>query len=159
MDPSSSPAPDLRRRTRSIPSVRKWRVSDGANLWIAPGHVGGTRAVSVSSDNATVYSGGTDARVKFWRAADGVLLNTLVGHTDAVTSLALSPNGQTLASGSYDQTIRLWNASTGAPGITIGGSASAIQSIAWSPNGQSIAAAEDQYGNNVQLFRLRMGRC
>jgi len=137
--------------------VRLWRVSDGTQLWSAPGHAGGSTSVAISADGQTVFSGGRDDKVRWWRASDGLPLLVLSGHTNTITCLALSPDGQTLASAGFDQTIRLWRTSDGSAIRTITGSPSAIQSIAFSPSGLAIAAAEDAFGQNVQLFEVATG--
>jgi WD40 repeat protein len=139
------------------PSVCLWRVSDGARLWIAPGHVDGTTCVAMSADAKTVYSGGYDFDVRWWRASDGSLDKVLAGHTDTVTSLAVSPDGLLLASASADKTIKVWRTSNGAYVRTISGSPAPILSIAFSPDGATIAALEDSFGQNVQLFDVASG--
>src|SRR5436305_9743311 len=48
------------------PSVRIWRVTDGAHLALYSGHSDGVTALDWSADGRTVVSGSQDGTVRLW---------------------------------------------------------------------------------------------
>jgi WD40 repeat protein len=96
--------------------VHAWHTSpppSGADAtsrvaWCAPeAHASCVRALALSRDATTLFSGAFDAVVRAWRASDGAPLRTLAAHAWQVRALALSPAGGTLYSAAADDTIRV----------------------------------------------------
>jgi WD40 repeat protein len=91
--------------------LRAWALSGAAlrALWAAPdAHASCVKALALSPDGRTLYSGGFDALVRAWDAADGTPTATLAAHAWQVRALALSPAGATLYSAAADDTVRAW---------------------------------------------------
>lgn len=97
-------------------------------LMLSPEHAkyaGSGRIRSLwTSEDGTVWSGGTDGVIRQWKFGAAppqgggggggfALVRTLGGHLGAVTGLTLTKNG-VLWSGGMDGTVRLWNVDTGA---------------------------------------------
>jgi WD40 repeat protein len=72
------------------------------------------RAVTYSSDETVILSGGNDALVKLWDVSTGNLFRTFTGHTANVGSACYNPDESQIYSGSYqDNTLRIWTTETG----------------------------------------------
>ncbi len=138
-------------------TIKIWTTADGALVRTLAGHTDGTSDVSWSPLGTYLVSGGRDAALKVWDPPTGNLLLTLPIGT-VPSRVAFSPDGSTLAACSENGTVKLYE-----PGAW-----SLIRSIAivdnagvfamdWSPDGQTIAVALDQYGNNIQTYRVADG--
>ncbi len=77
------------------------------------GHAGHVRAVAVSPDGRTLFTGSADGSVKQWEADRAELVRMMDGHTHHVLCVAISPDSRLVYSGSDDKSIKLWNADSG----------------------------------------------
>ncbi|MGB0385736.1 MAG: protein kinase domain-containing protein [Ardenticatenaceae bacterium] len=129
--------------SRSDPTVRLWRVSDGMLLASFEGHEDETTVnrVTFSPDGERLASASDDGSVRLWNVSAGTLLHTLWGHTGGVTTVAFSPDGQSLVSGSYDNTVRVWQATDGSLLYALTGHTDWVRDVAFSPNGQLVASS------------------
>jgi hypothetical protein len=66
------------------------------------------QVVLFSQDGDTLFTGGTDHRVREWDASDGALLAEHDGHSEPVCRLALSPDGQRLHSSGLRESPLTW---------------------------------------------------
>ncbi|MEL6351416.1 MAG: serine/threonine-protein kinase [Cyanobacteria bacterium J06627_28] len=105
----------------ALPAGGKGRVKTSPlQLWkrvhrLAPS-IGLTQRLAMSSDGATMASGGADGAVRLWHWPTGQLVHTFArrrlmgdGHTAEITALAFHPDGRALYSASADGTIKEWD--------------------------------------------------
>jgi WD40 repeat protein len=85
----------------------------GPLIRILQGHAKPVRAIILSQDSRTLFSGSGDKTIKVWDLNSGECLRTLEGHSDCVNAVALSKDGCILVSGSRDNTIKIWDLNSG----------------------------------------------
>jgi WD40 repeat protein len=145
--------------------IRLWRVADGQQLLVCPGHTVWVTSVAFSSDGTMLASSGIDATIKLWDVQTGQCLKTLQGHTNLVWSVAFSADDCILASGSADGTIKLWDPETGQCLNTLSGHALWIYSIAYIPIASTVGNASGQtlasgsFDGTVKLWDTATGQC
>ena len=143
-------------------TVKIWRVSDGVLLrtFIIPG---GTRAIALSSDNATICAGGADPFpiIRCWHVADGAQLWSVVVPgalgADLVTKLSFSPDGARLAA-AVGSKLPIFNASNGAlitdfsgpPNYFAGG-------LSYSPDGTVLAVNANSGSSRLAFVNAATG--
>eukprot|EP00116_Pleurobrachia_bachei_P004828 sb/3465090/ len=66
-------------------------------------------AITASTDNILLASGGEDKKVIVWDAVTMTPIKTFHKHRDVITSLVFRTNSHLLFSGARDRTINLWN--------------------------------------------------
>eukprot|EP00043_Microstomoeca_roanoka_P004548 m.50392 g.50392 ORF g.50392 m.50392 type:complete len:1611 (+) comp12543_c1_seq1:178-5010(+) len=66
------------------------------------------RALAISPDGRTFFTGSADKLVRAWSTADKTCLSEGRGHSGTVFTLAVTSSGQKIVSGSRDTTIRVW---------------------------------------------------
>lgn len=145
--------------------IRLWRVADGQQLLVCPGHTVWVISVAFSSDGTMLASSGIDALIKLWDVQTGQCLNTLQGHTNLVWSVAFNADDRILASGSADGTIKLWDTKTGKCLNTLVGHEQWIYSIAYVPissdthraSGQILASGS--VDSTIKLWDTETGQC
>ena len=93
----------------------------GARTAVLPGHTGGVRSLSFSSDGALLVSGSEDETVKLWDTQTGGVVKTFDGRAGSVLSVSISPDCKTIASGVCDGTIHIWDLQTGERLRIVGG--------------------------------------
>ncbi len=77
----------------------------------ADAHV--TRALAITSDGATLLSGGDDRVVRGWRTKDGAKVREWSGHAGCIFSLAVHPEGSAVVSGDLFGKVKHWDLATG----------------------------------------------
>jgi hypothetical protein len=103
------------------------------------GHSSNVRALAVSPDGRTLYSGSDDKSIKVWGLPGGECVKTLTGHSDWVGALAVSPDGRTLCSGSSDRSIKVWGLPGGECVKTLTGHSSGyVRALAVSLDGRTL---------------------
>ena len=118
------------------------RLAD-TSLFAMYGHTGVVRAVALSPDGKTVFSGSDDMTARAWDARTGVPLREFAGHTGKVTSIAVSPDGHQLLTGSADKTARIWDLETGRIMRELKGHTAGITSVAFVNQNQVVTASDD----------------
>nr|WP_240807245.1 protein kinase [Polyangium spumosum] len=111
-------------------------------------------SIAVSSDGASVITGGADGSVRLWSTSKGAL-RTFPGHTKEVTALAFLPNGAAFVSGSKDRAVRHADLSNGATRL-LGQYGGEIKTLAVSPDGSRVAAVGQD--KNVVLWDIANGQ-
>jgi WD40 repeat protein len=93
-------------------SLEMWDLKTGRSTLADDGHTGMIRGFDLSSDGATIATGGTDGTVRLWDAKTGKERHRLLGVGRLVV---FSPDGRTLVSGSGtdDGTMILWDVAKG----------------------------------------------
>jgi WD40 repeat protein len=150
-----------------------WLVSAGADrvlrLWDARsltpiGETSGQGLDEITSlaavdDDATMVSGGVDAKLTMWRLSSRGLsrLGALPTQAEGITALAASPDGHRLVSGAANGMLRLWDAGNWRNGdralvgeFTHPRYYAAVSAIAFAPAGDTFAAATT--ANNLDLW-------
>ncbi|MEV1294842.1 P-loop NTPase fold protein, partial [Pseudonocardia sp. NPDC049635] len=80
------------------------------------GHHGAVLAVAVTSDDAQVITGGSDATVRVWDLATRTPVGEpLTGHHGAVLAVAVTSDDAQVITGGYDGTVRVWDLATRTP--------------------------------------------
>jgi WD40 repeat protein len=136
-------------------TVRIWRVADGRQMAVLPGHGGTVWTLAWSPDGRWLASAGEDKLIRIWRTADFTLARTLAGHERNIWSVRFSPDSRMLASGSFDHSIRLWDVATGRMIRRLAGHDQAVVSVAFSPDGRLLASGGDDA--TVRLWRVADG--
>jgi WD40 repeat protein len=97
-------------------NVLGWSIKGEAPqpVWaIRPAHRGWVRAVVMSRDGQSFFTGGNDNLVKMWSTADGKPIREFSGHKGYVFSVAVHPDGKTLVSGDLFGVIKQWDIASG----------------------------------------------
>jgi sugar lactone lactonase YvrE len=135
------------------PTVRLWRVADGALMRTLEGHTGWVRNVAFSPDGETLASASDDNTVRLWQVSDGTTLR-IFDETGA-RAVAFSPDGALLATGGYDRMIRLWRVSDGSLIREMAGHGDWVRALAFSPDGERLASGA--FDATVRLWRVADG--
>jgi len=88
-----------------------WDVATGLQFMTFEGHTSVIKALALSANGQTLFTGSSDHTASAWDVATGRQLRIFEGHTGGISVLALS--GRSLFTGSEDGTVRVWNAQTG----------------------------------------------
>jgi WD40 repeat protein len=78
-----------------------------------PGHAGPIRAMALSPDNASYYTGSDDKTVKQFAIAGAKETRALTGPAAGIASVATHPQNAFIAAGTQDSRIFLWNNADG----------------------------------------------
>jgi WD40 repeat protein len=150
------PAGDLVATGNSHDSVHLWNPRTRRKITTLA-HPGTVFAVALSSDGATLASGGGN-NVLVWDTRTGQCRHALTDHTGTIHGLAFSPDGQILASASYDRTVRVWDVRTGHAIATLKGHTSSVMAVAFHPGGTILASggasASVDYPDHDRTVRL-----
>lgn len=109
------------------------------------GRTGPVRAVALSPDGRTAFTGNDDATVIAWDITDPGdprALAVLDGHANSVWAMAVSPDGATLVTAGADQTAILWDVSDPSHPerlSSLNGHSGTVRAAAFSPDGRSVA--------------------
>ncbi|HTM49205.1 MAG TPA: WD40 repeat domain-containing protein [Bryobacteraceae bacterium] len=90
-------------------TVRVWDAN-GKQLFAAPAGLGGTSAMAISPDGATLVAGSWDTNVRAWSTRNGELRRLIEDLPVSMFAIAFSPDGKYLAAAGVDSTIYLWDA-------------------------------------------------
>lgn len=117
--------------------VRIHEVPSGKVLATLKDHTSFVGAVVASADGSTLWSAGSDRKVRQWDAATGKLVR-IVASVGAIRSMALSPDGTLLAAASDDRRVYVLPlAKPGDPAV-LEGHAKAVSAVAWAPDGRTL---------------------
>jgi cytochrome c len=104
------------------------------------GHGGPVRALAVSADGETAFSGGLDTSVIRWSIGNETAEQVLRFHAGGVTSLAALPDGWAL-SGGEDGKIALWKPGETKPATVLDGHTGPVSALAIAEGIGGIASA------------------
>ena len=93
-------------------AVNLWDVSGPHPRWIEMNQVSRIRAVAISTDSRSLFTGGADGLVDRWQLGDDGMVTRskrVKLARCAVLTLAISADGRRLVTGGQDGAIRLWN--------------------------------------------------
>lgn len=96
----------------SAAGTRVWDLESNDYRHLLTGHSSFVKALALSPDGRTLFSGSHDHTIRLWDTQSGQCLRVMEGHTNSVDALAFSPDGQTLYCQSVDN-VRAWNPQTG----------------------------------------------
>ena len=138
-------------------SIKIWDFSSKKLIASLVGHKGYRSALSFSSDNKLLVSGGSDKEIKIWDIQHEKEILTIKGQSEIIQCLAFIPFEQKIvSSGERDGSIRLWDVQTGQLNKTYYTNryrSGKILSFAFSPDGSMLAFA----GNGLQLIDFKSG--
>jgi WD40 repeat protein len=138
LDLAPPEAADLDHAARA--NLAAWYAQLDNRPRLALRHEGAARAVAISPDGRTLFTGGEDGAVRRWDATTGAPVGELFSHPQSVLTIALTPDGTRLAAGCRDGSIHLWDVTTERPCATFDPCADAVLSVAFSPDGRTLAA-------------------
>jgi WD40 repeat protein len=142
------------------PTVKLWRLSDGAVVRTIAACSNGVMALAFSPDGSVVASGGdcTEQIIQLWNADTGGLVRTLAGHTNGVTALAFSPHGDLLASGGrrFDHKVKIWAVTDGSLVCSFTGHSNNIEAVAFAPDGNAVASGSSGT-NPLRVWQISDG--
>jgi WD40 repeat protein len=123
--------------------VTRWDAASGAATQLAA-HDSWIRALAVSTDGQTLFSGGYDGRIIWWPAAaeKPTPAHTIDAHQGWVRAIVLSPNGQQLASCGNDNLVKVWSTADGALVAELAGHASHVYNVAFHSDGNSLVSCD-----------------
>lgn len=96
------------------PSVRLWRVGDGARLDHLPAHDDELEDLALSADGRTLVTAGEDETVRVWDATTGELRRTIATTGRTPYAVAASPDGRRVYVGLDTPVVRVHDAGSGA---------------------------------------------
>jgi RNA polymerase sigma factor (sigma-70 family) len=131
--------------------VRMWNLATGKELHQLPGHTGGVRALTFSTDGTLLATTCSDG-IRLWQTTTGKELNRLEGGRGG-GPLVFSPDGKVLAAGS-EGTVHRWDVGTGRELGAHGGHPGDVLSVAWSHDGQALLTA----GDTIRVWDPRTGK-
>jgi WD40 repeat protein len=118
-------------------TVRVWDAN-GKQLFAAPAGLGGTSAMAISPDGATLVAGSWDANVRAWSTRNGELLRLIEELPVSMFAIAFSPDGKYLAAAGVDSTIYLWDAKSLRLSRKLTGQPEMIGSLAFSADSRRL---------------------
>ena len=124
--------------TGSEETVRVWEVS-GKERFAAPAGLGGTSAMAISPDGATIVAASFDTNVRAWSTRNGELLRLIEELPVSMFAISFSPDGKYLATAGVDRTVYLWNAKSWKLERKLAGQPEMIESMDFSPDGRMLA--------------------
>lgn len=142
-------------------TLRQWSLADIATgtadfthhtSTILTSHTGSVWAVTISPDNKTIASAGSDNSIRLWQ--DNELKHILRGHHDWVRSVSFGLNGHVVASASDDGTIRFWQLSGGQPLHSLSGHRGIIWQASFDITGKHVASAGAD--GHVRIWNLQL---
>jgi WD40 repeat protein len=120
-------------------NLAAWYQEVGLRPRLCLAHGAPVRAVALSPDGRTLFTGGDGGEVRRWDAATGNQLGEPLAHPAGVVGLVLNPDGTRLATACADGNVRLWDAATGRPCGQIGPCPGGVRALAFSPDGRTVA--------------------
>jgi cytochrome c len=128
----------------------------GVNMAAAQlrGHGGPVRALSISSDGASLLSASFDGSAIRWSLGRDTAEQVLRFHDDAVNAAILFKDGRAATAGA-DGRIAIWSAGKSQPDKVLEGHTAPIAAIALSADGASLASAS--WDHSVRLWPLAGG--
>ncbi|QPP06204.1 protein kinase [Streptomyces bathyalis] len=126
---------------RTVRTGRLWNVADhkaGASFH----HPESITRVAFSQDGQTLFTVGTEDKVRQWDAGSGREKDPLVdgGFISSSDDVESSPDGKTLATAHFSD-VRLWDQEDGTPLAVLTGFEDGDQKVAFSPGGRLVATA------------------
>jgi hypothetical protein len=118
------------------------------------GHGGPVRALAVSEDGATAFSGSFDASAIRWSLDRGIAEQVMRLHDNAVNALAILRDGRAVTGGA-DARIAIWTHGSTGPDTILEGHTGPIAALAISPDGTTLASAS--WDCTVRLWPLAGG--
>ena len=117
-----------------------------ARLWDSAGKerfavragVGGTSAMALSPDGATLVAASYDTNVRAFSTRDGELVRLIEELPVAIFAMAFSPDGKYLAAGGVDRTVYLFDAKTWKVSQKLTGQPEMISALAFSPDSRML---------------------
>ena len=143
--------------------LRLWQVSDGSEIALMAGHVGGVNKIALAPDG-TIASGDTYGAILLWDGRNHRLLRTLAQIKTGVGSLNFSLDGKFIltscgmggCSGSRAH-VNIYDVASGQVAVTYSGHDNAVPASAVSPDGRWVATAGS--GNyEIHLWDLYTGQ-
>lgn len=132
-----------------------WGLNTGELLGSIPAHRHSIRAMIFDS-KGSLYTAGTDARIRHWNVSSRTLLREIGGHNSRIRTLALSPDQSQLASGDEDGKVKIWDVRTGEEILAYHGPASYVSDVRFGKNGDILFIAYfDGSLRKVDLGRTR----
>lgn len=116
---------------------------------IESAHPGGVNAISISSDESTIISGGMDNRVYLWNATDGSKVKAL-SHGSSVNAVSYNNNSNLFASGSSDTKVIVFDGGTAKPKKLLKGHTAAVNALIYHPLNDMVATADES--GDVKLW-------
>ena len=120
------------------------------NKWIS--------SILVSSDNRTVFSGGSDSTIKLWDLETGEEFFTLKDDSgDSIDGLSLNADGTILVSKGHRQSVIVWDLSSKTKISTLPKEILfGLQNLKISPDGQIICYRLDSYqGREMKIWNIQ----
>jgi cytochrome c len=118
------------------------------------GHGGPVRALAVSEDGATAFSGSFDASAIRWSLDRGIAEQVMRLHDNAVNAIAILRDGRAVTGGA-DARIAIWTHGSTGPDTILEGHTGPIAALAVSPDGTTLASAS--WDRTVRLWPLAGG--
>jgi WD40 repeat protein len=110
------------------------------------------RALALSPDGRTVFTGGDDGIVRFFNTGTGAPGRTFAGASGTVHALAVSADGKLLAA-CDDQHVRLWTIADGKPAGNVTASA-VVRALAFHPSADLLASGGDDRAATVWKYTV-----
>jgi WD40 repeat protein len=123
--------------------VVRWEIAGGTPTPLAA-HDSWVRALAVSADGQTLFSGGYDGRIFWWPAAaeKPEPIRKADAHAGWVRAIALSPSGEQLASCGNDNLVKVWNVADGSLVAELAGHESHVYNVAFHPEGTTLVSCD-----------------
>jgi cytochrome c len=118
------------------------------------GHGGPVRALAVSEDGATAFSGSFDASAIRWSLDRGIAEQVMRLHDDAVNAVAILRDRRVVTGGA-DARIAIWTPGSTGPDTILEGHTGPIAALAVSTDGTTLASAS--WDRTVRLWPLSGG--
>lgn len=121
--------------------LTRWDLATGTATAYR-GHDSWVRAITFSSSQDIVLSGGYDGRIFWWptSAEMPMPIRQVQAHDGWVRALAMSPDNERLASCGNDRLVKVWNASDGNLELTLAGHESHVYNVAFHPTEASLVS-------------------
>ena len=118
------------------------------------GHGGPVRALAISPDGKTAFSGSFDSTAIRWSLTSNAAEQVLRFHADAVNAVVLLRDGRAATAGA-DGRIAIWSPGNTQPDLVLEGHTAPIAALAISPDGTLLASAS--WDQTVRLWPLTGG--
>lgn len=145
------------------PTIRLWRVANGAELRRLWGHsaAGGDASPGCICRELVGSGSDSDGSCCFQDlddSVDGTSQCPLEGHAEGVTSIAFSPDGAKLCSSAHDGCVKLWIVADGSVQCTLAAGLKkrpGPNAVVFSPDGAVVAASAE---SAIMLWHTADGR-